>query len=485
MEIANKRWSTDRLFAMREQVLQTWPTGQDVNLEEAVQYQNQLPESKRFSRMLATAMNQGRTLVQPRAGVALVEQHIELLRFLELEGADCLPTTIDSYTRQNRYQEAQKGIEESKTSGRSMLNGFPAVNHGVGACRQIVESVSIPVQLRHGTPDARLLSEIALAGGFTDIEGGGISYNIPYAKDVSLEKTILHWQYVDRLVGWYQEQGVEINREPFGPLTGTLVPPSISHAVAILEALLAAEQGVKFLTLGYGQCGNIAQDIAAIQVLKELADEYLKADGYEAQVSTVFHQWMGGFPQDEAKSFGVIGLGATVAALAGATKIITKTPHEAYGIPTKEANGQGIKASKQIINMLLGQPVPLTAEVAAEREIIAAETRCLLDTVRTMGDGDWAVGTVRAFAAGVLDVPFAPSRYNTGRLLPARDNAGAVRLLDTGNLPFTEEIREFHRNKLEERGRQEGRQPSFQMVIDDIYAISKGMLVGRPQGGTR
>jgi methylaspartate mutase epsilon subunit len=480
MEIANKRWSTDKLFAMREQVLQTWPTGQEVDLGDAVRYQLALPETKRFSSILANAMEQGRTLVQPRAGVALVEQHIELLRFLEAEGADCLPTTIDSYTRQNKYQEAQRGIEESAVSGRSMLNGFPAVNHGVGACRQIVESVSAPVQLRHGTPDARLLSEIALAGGFSDIEGGGISYNIPYAKDVSLETTIYHWQYVDRLVGWYQEQGVEINREPFGPLTGTLVPPSISHAVAILEALLAAQQGVKYLTLGYGQCGNIAQDIAAIQTLKQLADEYLAADGFEAQVSTVFHQWMGGFPQDEAKSFGVIGLGATVAALAGATKIITKTPHEAYGIPTKEANGQGIKASSQIINMLLGQPVPATPEVLAEKEIIAAETGCLLDTVRTMGDGDWAVGTVRAFAAGVMDVPFAPSRYNTGRLLPARDNAGAVRLLDTGNLPFTEEIREFHRQKLEERGRQEGRQPSFQMVIDDIYAISKGRLVGRP-----
>jgi len=482
MEFANKRWSQDKLFAMREQVLQTWPTGQDVDIDEAVRYHQRIPEAKRFSRILAAAMEQGRTLVQPRAGVALIEDHIDLLRFLEMEGADCLPTTIDSYTRQNRYQEAQKGIEESTASGRSMLNGFPAVNHGVGACRKIIESVSIPAQLRHGTPDARLLSEIALAGGFTDIEGGGISYNIPYAKDVSLEQTIFHWQYVDRLVGWYQEAGVEINREPFGPLTGTLVPPSISHAVAILEALLAAEQGVKYLTLGYGQCGNFAQDIAAIIMLKELAGEYLQEMGYNVQVSTVFHQWMGGFPQDEAKSFGVIGVGAAVAALSGATKIITKTPHEAHGIPTKEANGQGIKATKQIINMLQGQTVPITKEVAAEQEIIGAETRCILEAVRAMGEGDWAKGTVRAFASGALDVPFAPSRYNTGRLLPARDNEGAVRLLDIGNLPFTDEIRDFHRQKLEERGRREGRQPSFQMVIDDIYAISKGMLVGRPQG---
>lgn len=40
----------------------------------------------------------------------------------------------------------------------------------------------MPVQVRHGTPDARLLTEIAYAGGFTSYEGGGISYNLPYCK---------------------------------------------------------------------------------------------------------------------------------------------------------------------------------------------------------------------------------------------------------------------------------------------------------------
>jgi methylaspartate mutase epsilon subunit len=30
------------------------------------------------------------------------------------------------------------------------------------------------------------------------------------------------------------------------------------------------------------------------------------------------------------------------------------------------------------------------------------------------------------------------------------------------------------------RAKSEKREPSFQMVIDDVYAISKGRLVGRP-----
>lgn len=158
-------------------------------------------------------------------GVPVLEEHIKLMQYLEKEGeADLLPTTIDSYTRQNRYHEAEEGIKASKEEGRAMLNGFPAVNHGVSGCRRVVESVNVPVQVRHGTPDARLLTEIAYAGGFTSYEGGGISYNLPYCKNVPMETTIANWQYVDRLTGLYEEMGVSINREPYGPLTGTLVP---------------------------------------------------------------------------------------------------------------------------------------------------------------------------------------------------------------------------------------------------------------------
>ncbi|MGE5554527.1 MAG: methylaspartate mutase subunit E [Betaproteobacteria bacterium] len=483
MPALNRRWDEDGFLAARSEVLQAWPTGAEVDLEEAVAYHRSLPASKIFAERLRQAQLAGETLAQPRAGVAVLKEHLDLLHYLEEEGgADLLPTTVDSYTRQNRYREAQAGIDESVRTGRSMLNGFPAVNYGVAACRSIVESLSVPVQVRHGTPDARLLAEVTLAAGFTAFEGGGISYNIPYAKDVPLERSLTDWQYVDRLCGWYAERGVVINREPFGPLTGTLVEPSISHAVAIIEALLAAEQGVRSLTLGYGQCGNLLQDVAAVLTLKELATEYLARFGYTGvEVTTVFHQWMGGFPQDEARAFGVIAWGAATAALAKATKVIVKTPHEAFGIPTKEANAAGIKATRQVLKMLRDQSLSATAEFLEECELIRQETRAILERTLELGEGDVLQGAVRAFAAGVIDVPFAPSRFNAGRTMPARDNTGAVRFLEFGNLPFGDEIKALHRNKIAQRGAQEGRSPSFQMVIDDIYAIGKGMLVGRPR----
>ncbi|AGB41588.1 methylaspartate mutase, E subunit [Halobacteroides halobius DSM 5150] len=481
MELKNKKWDLDKFMEFRKEVLQQWPTGKEVDLQEAIAYQKKLGEEKIMAEKLQEAKENEETLIQPRAGVALIEEHIELLKFLRDKGkTDLLPTTIDSYTRQNNYKEAEAGIKESSDEGRSMLNGFPAVNHGVINCRKVVEALDAPLQVRHGTPDARLLAEITLAGGFTDYEGGGISYNIPYAKDVSIEQTLYDWQYVDRLVGYYQEQGVRINREPFGPLTGTLVPPSISHSIAIIEGLLAAEQGVKNLTLGYGQCGNLVQDVAAIKSLEELAQEYLK-DYDNIMLTTVFHQWMGGFPQDEAQSFGVISWGAATAALSKATKVIVKTPHEALGIPTKEANAEGLRATKQLINMLKNQELVSNTKLAKEKEMIKKETKQILERVFELGAGDLAQGTVKAFQAGVLDIPFAPSKYNAGNLLPARDDNGAVRYLNHGNLPFSDEVVEFNKQKLEARGEEEAREPSFQMVIDDIYAIGKGMLVGRPR----
>ncbi len=482
MDIQNKKISEGEFARLRQEVLTQWPTGKDVNLEEAIAYHKAMPASRHFGNKLLKAKAEGRTLVQPRAGVPVVEEHIKLMRYLEEYGeADLLPSTIDSYTRQNRYEEAENGIAESIRLGRAMMNGFPAVNHGVAKCRQVTESVSLPMQVRHGTPDARLLTEIAYAGGFTSYEGGGISYNLPYCKNIPMERTIRDWQYVDRLTGLYEEMGVSINREPYGPLTGTLVPPCISHAVAIIEALLAAEQGVKNVTVGYGQCGNLRQDVAAIRTLEELTNEYLKKYGYgDVEVTTVLHQWMGGFPADEAKAFGVISTGSLIAALSKATKVIVKTPHEAVGIPTMEANAEGLRCTKQVVNMMYEQ-VLSSDKVEEEKEIIRQETRCIVDKCFELGNGDIAVGVCRAVEAGVLDIPFAPCRINAGLMLPCRDNNGAIRILNPGNLPFNKDLLDFHTAKIDERAKFEKRKASFQMVIDDVYSIGKGRLVGRPR----
>lgn len=484
MKLQNKKWPLDYFLKVREEVLKTWTTGSDplLDLDVAVKNLKAVPDHKNFSKKLIDAKNRGVTLIQPRAGVALVDEHITLLKHLQEAGADFLPSTIDSYTRQNRYEEAEEGIELSLKENRSLLNGFPAVNHGVSKCKEVLDAVDLPLQARHGTPDSRLLAEIIHAAGWTSNEGGGISYNLPYAKNISLADSLYYWQYCDRLVGYYEDHGVSINREPFGPLTGTLVPPSIAIAIGIIEALLAAEQGVKNITVGYGQCGNIVQDVAAIKMLQKLTDDYMEEFGYkDVVITTVFHQWMGGFPADEDRALSLISVASTVAALSGVTKMITKTPSESIGVPTKEVNATGIKASKFVVSLLKEQKLSISDELEAEEKQIVKEVKSLMDNVLKVGNGDLIQGTIKAFEQGLLDIPFAPSRFNANKVLPARDLDGSIRILDFGNLGFSEDIKKFHIDKLQQRALEENREMSFQMTVDDIYAVSNGSLVGKPR----
>lgn len=481
--LQNKRLTEEEFLQIRQEIRLGWKTGQDpmLDLEQAIETLKNVPKEQQMAHVLRDAKKQGITLVQPRAGMAPLDKHIELLQYLQDEGhADLLPSTIDSYTRQNRYANAEDGIKESEAQGRSLLNGFPAVNYGVKGCKQVLDSVHRPLQARHGTPDARLLSEIIHAAGWTSNEGGGISYNIPYAKNISLEDTITYWQYCDRLVGYYYEHGIELNREPYGPLTGTLVPPSIGNTVAITEALLAAEQGVKNITVGYGQGGNMIQDIAALRALEEQTNHYLALFGYDdVFVTTVFHQWMGGFPSNASEAMALIGYASTVAALGKATKMITKTTHESYGIPTKEANAEALRNSRYLTNLLQDQQAPDSEELTEEINQIKREVDELMHAIVEVGKGDLARGAVLAFKQGLIDIPFAPSELNAGKILPARDIDGKIRILEFGNLAFSNTVKEFHHSKLQDRANKQERDLHIQMTIDDIYAVSNGRLVGQ------
>lgn len=69
MDIQNKRLPDSEFHALRAEVLLQWPTGKDVNLDEAVAYHKAMDESRIFSKKLLAAKKNRQTLVQPRAGV--------------------------------------------------------------------------------------------------------------------------------------------------------------------------------------------------------------------------------------------------------------------------------------------------------------------------------------------------------------------------------------------------------------------------------
>ena len=47
MQLSNKKWDLDYFMSQREEVLKAWPTGSEVDLDEAIAYQAQIP-GKRF-----------------------------------------------------------------------------------------------------------------------------------------------------------------------------------------------------------------------------------------------------------------------------------------------------------------------------------------------------------------------------------------------------------------------------------------------------
>ena len=59
IDIKNKKWTDDEFYKVRKEVLATWPTGSEVDLDEAIAYHKSLPEHKVFSNKLNKAMWQG------------------------------------------------------------------------------------------------------------------------------------------------------------------------------------------------------------------------------------------------------------------------------------------------------------------------------------------------------------------------------------------------------------------------------------------
>jgi methylaspartate mutase epsilon subunit len=358
-----------------------------------------------------------------------------------------------------------------------MLNGFPSVTYGVMGCRRVVETLERPLVVRTATPDFRLGAEIMLAAGYTGHSHGAMG-DLAYTKDTSMEQIIHNWQYVDRLAAYYEDNGCPISREHYIPLC-SVVPAGLQIVVTVIDGLLQLGQGANHCLLAYGQNGSLYQDIAALRVMREIGEEYAARLGYtKAVVTTSLHQWMGGFPEDEAKAYSIICAGAAVAAWGGATMTIVKTPDEAFGVPTREANVQGCLATRTMLEYAACSAFPETDQLQTEAEMLRSEARAVLDRVLELGEGDLAAGVVAAFKAGVIDIPFSPNQHNKALVMPVRDASGAFRYLDAGNIPLPAAVSKYHRQQIERRERLEGRKASYNTTIGDIYALSKGLPLG-------
>ena len=469
---------------LRRENLARWPTGAEIDIDEAVAFHKSLPTHKRLPHVMREADKTGRCLTQPRGGFGTLELQMELMRELDKSGlADIVPTTTDSYTRNEQWARAETGIEESRKAGRSMLNGFPMVNYGPKATRALIEAVDKPTIVLSGTSFPKLTSEVGFAAGFTGYLGSGLAYTTSYTKETTLEEGIRNYQYLDRLAALYMEKGVELHRRQPGFLTGTNIPPSIAIITCIVDALLAAHQGVRNYGLELGQTLHLVQDAAAIRMCRVLVQEYLARAGFTDVFTPVTSlHWMGAWPYDDAQAAALIAYGGTLAAVAGAISITTKSTHEAHGIPTPKANAEGLRITRMAIYLARNMRLDHMPEFKVECDLIRREVEPVMDKILEMGDGDVAIGTVRAAEAGVLDIPWSPNRSVRSRIMPARDVEGALRILSAGDMPIPREVMAVHEERLRKRAEKEGVSFGDDLAVSSVYELSEPLEKLMPAG---
>jgi methylaspartate mutase epsilon subunit len=157
-----------------------------------------------------------------------------------------------------------------------------------------------------------------------------------------------------------------------------------------------------------------------------------------------------------------------------------RTIDEGVGIPSEEAHVSTYESATWLINVIRGQKIELELkEIDEEARIAELEIRAIVDKLLEVGDGDVVVGCIRGVEAGFIDSCFSPNKQVRDLVMGVKDSQGAIRYKDFGNLPLPEEVKEFHRRKLAERERAEGRNMGYEAVVQDLWAFSKGELIGR------
>jgi methylaspartate mutase epsilon subunit len=86
MEIKNRQLCEEEFARERQEVLDMWPTGKEVDLDEAIEFHKTLLLNKNYALKVAEAKKNGTRLLRTDPGVATVEGEIELFQCLQNDG---------------------------------------------------------------------------------------------------------------------------------------------------------------------------------------------------------------------------------------------------------------------------------------------------------------------------------------------------------------------------------------------------------------
>ncbi|MFC3737871.1 methylaspartate mutase [Paractinoplanes deccanensis] len=337
--------------------------------------------------------------------------------------------TLDSYTRVGDHRGARRALAAGER-----LNGFPLVAHGPAVTARVADPAGpgVPVQVRHGSArPGRIFATMATAG-LCDTEGGPVSYCLPYGR-IPLAESVACWaEATEELAAACAAQGLRAHLETFGGcLLGQLSPPSLLVAMSVLEALFFARHGITSVSLSYAQQTDAVQDVEALAALRHLAGELLPA-GLDWHV--VLYTYMGVYPRTAPGAWRLLGDSAEIAVSGGAERLIVKTVAEAHRIATVGENLAAlVHASRTAERAYRHCALPRIGQVDYAQ--VLDEARALIEAVLGLAD-DVGRGLLRAFAGGLLDVPFCLHRDNRGLTRGTIDAGGRLVWAKTGRLPL-------------------------------------------------
>lgn len=380
-----------------------------------------------FSDFVIETHRAGRLTVQPRMGFSSVDEMRQgLLAVRDNALATIGTVTLDSYTRVGDHETARAALQLG-----SPLNGFPLVAHGPAVARGMLDGVQarhFPVQVRHGSALPQDIFATLIAAGFDATEGGPVSYCLPYGR-VPLDRSIAAWRECCQMLAEHEAKtGKAIHLESFGGcMLGQLCPPSLLIAISILEGLFFMHHGVRDLSLSYAQQVSFRQDLAAIKVLRGLADRFL----HGSRLHVVLYTYMGVFPRTVGGASDLLAQSARLAAAGGAMRLIVKTPAEAHRIPTVQENIASLEHASEVYE---SSPRDLTVDQALVDEIGEEALSLIEATLNLDANLDIAIG--KAFASGLLDVPYCLHDDNANVSRAFIDQRGLLRWQSPGRMPI-------------------------------------------------
>jgi len=469
IKLEDRELTEEELFAIRKQVIAQWKTGKEIeDIGACIEYSKNQPWHKFALHRLRQAKERGETLWLFSLGHATFEytrDHIVHNEYLEPAGWVLF---ADAYTRKSQFEMAKIGMERSYKEDKSLMSGYPIVTYGVEYTRKINDSSKGFFFMALNDEDPRLQAEIAYAAGFTCCTTYSLSDLMQHSRDYPLENKIQICQYMSRLEAYYTAHGAPITPWCVANITG-YDEMGMKAAIVILQSLLAARQGIKSLVFDVGLSSHLITDVATLQIGRKLTEEYFERFGYkDVEVFCGPYAYLGAWPKDKDEAQALAAWGALTAIWAGCEVFDAKAVDEASGT-TKYGSEAALKLSKRLAAVMGKQRMPESAELALEREMLEKEIRAIVDKTLEMGDGDVAVGMVRAVNAGVIDISYSCWTLLKGDVLVVRDSEGAIRYLEHGNIPLPKEVIEYHRQKIDEKGDKS----DLQRVIDSVTYCSR------------